>query len=212
MIHAGATQTCILAIVCVSLCLVVDYGPSAWPAPSEHSLIGCLTFLTAYLHLLVIGCHSLPCLSCLGRQIEAVMLQNPEPDCHCDWIWIWSHWQSGAVMFFLSQACLLHQMLSYLCVCNTLVWLAEGSKTFCNLIAVLLTPFHWSLYLCMFSLQPKVFSCCCSQPQSTLSLSLSVCYTLSQVLKIGGLDLYSCVTRELLYCCMKHRDLLSDCL
>lgn len=141
--------------------------------------------LNSHLHLLVIGCHSLPCLSCLGRQIEAVMSQNQERDCHCDWIWIWSRWQSGVMMFFLSQACLLHQMLSYLCVCNTLVWLREGSKTFCNLIAVLLTPFHWSPYLCTFSLQPKVFSCCCSQPQSTLSLSVCLLHTLTSVADRG---------------------------
>lgn len=51
---------------CVSLCLVVDYGPSAWPSPSEHTLIGRRTFLTAFSHLLLIGCHSLPCLLAWG--------------------------------------------------------------------------------------------------------------------------------------------------
>lgn len=97
-------------------------------------------------------------------------------------------------------------MLSYLWVCNRLVWSMEWSKTFCSLIAVLLTPFHLGTYLCMFSIQPKLFSCC-SQPHSILSLSVTHTHTESQELKIVVLDVCNCYKR-LLYCCMKLRDWL----
>lgn len=60
-------------------------------------------------------------------------------------------------------------MLSYPRVCNRVVWLMAVSKTFCHPIAVLLTPFHCSPYLC-FVCSLKLFLLLFSTTKHTLSL------------------------------------------
>lgn len=86
---------CISAIVCViSLCLIVDYGPSAWPSPPEHTLIGSLSlfnslFTSASDRLSLHGCAS----PAHGGKLKEVKSENQARDWESDWIR--SLWGSG---------------------------------------------------------------------------------------------------------------------
>lgn len=110
-----------------------------------------LSLFIAYLHLLLIGCHSQACFFCLRRQISGWSVKpgtwlkklDPEPlnVKGCDVLL--------ASVASCSRVCLV-------CVSTAaLVWLWEGTETCCDLIAGLLTPFHWRL--CLFSRHPKLF-------------------------------------------------------
>lgn len=110
-----------------------------------------LSLFIAYLNWLLIGCHSQACFFCLRRQISGWSVKpgtwlkklDPEPlnVKGCDVLL--------ASVASCSRVCLV-------CVSTAaLVWLWEGTETCCDLIAGLLTPFHWRL--CLFSRHPKLF-------------------------------------------------------
>lgn len=132
----------------VPLYLDVDYGLSS----SKHAVIG--YFITLYsLFTFASDRLSLPGMLffCLGRQISGWSVKpgvwltklDPEPlnVKSCDVLW--------ASVASCSRVCLV-------CVSTAaLVWLWEGTETCCDLIAGLITPFHWRL--CLFSRHPKLF-------------------------------------------------------
>ena len=137
---------------CTPLCLAVDYGPSGWPCHSEPAPIGSLPPSTARLHLFLIGCHSLPCLPSLpqggklkrlSRKTRSVIERATGSG-----IAIGEGRVGGGI--FISLTCLLRQMLFDVWGCSRNALMEGCENTRCSI----LTPFHWSSYLCMFSLQP----------------------------------------------------------
>lgn len=88
------------------------------PDPCFQSVFS-LALWAAYVHLFVIGCHSLPCLPCFWRELKWLGCKT----------WNLTRTVTGSGVagrgitptFFISQTCLLLQILSYLWVCIRLV-------------------------------------------------------------------------------------------